>query len=65
MNIIAALVAGLVGTAVISLIMAVAPRMGMPRMAIWEMLGSMFNPQGNNALGWVAHFMMGVVFAIV
>lgn len=65
MNIVAAVIAGLVGTAVISLIMAVGPRMGMPRMAIWEMLGSMFNPQGNSALGWVIHFMMGAIFAIV
>jgi hypothetical protein len=37
--------------------------MGMPKMAIWEMLGSMFDKDGNNTLGWVAHFMMGVIFA--
>lgn len=65
MNVIAAAIAGLVGTAVISIIMAVAPRMGMPKMAIWEMLGSMFNPHGSVALGWAVHFMMGVIFAIV
>lgn len=65
MNVVAAVLAGIVGTAVISVIMALAPRMGMPKMAIWEMLGSMFNPQGNTALGWAVHFMMGIVFAIV
>ncbi len=65
MNIIGAIVAGVVGTIVISMIMAMAPRMGMPKMAIWEMLGSMFNKDGNNALGWVIHFMMGVIFAII
>lgn len=65
MNIIGAIVAGLVGTVVISMLMAMAPRMGMPKMAIWEMLGSMFNKDGNNALGWVVHFMMGVIFAIL
>lgn len=65
MHIVAGVFAGVVGTAAFSMVMALAPRMGMPKMAIWEMLGSMFNPQGNIALGWAAHFMMGVIFAIV
>ena len=65
MNIVAAIVAGLVGTAAMSLLMVMGPRMGMPRMAIWEMLGSMFDSHGNNTLGWIAHFMMGAVFALV
>ena len=65
MNIVGAIVAGVAGTAVLSMVMALGPRMGMPRMAIWEMLGSMFDKQGNNALGWVLHFMMGIVFAII
>jgi riboflavin transporter FmnP len=65
MNIIGAIVAGLAGTIVISLLMAMGPRMGMPKMAIWEMLGTMFSPQGNVGLGWVMHFMMGVIFAII
>ena len=64
MNIAAAIVAGLVGTAAMSLVMVMGPRMGLPKMAIWEMLGSMFDSQGNNALGWIAHFMMGAVFAL-
>ncbi|HKZ85226.1 MAG TPA: DUF6789 family protein [Anaerolineae bacterium] len=65
MNIVGAVVAGIVGTAVISIVMAMAPRMGMPKMAIWEMLGSMFSKDGNNTLGWVLHFMMGAIFAII
>jgi hypothetical protein len=65
MNIIGAIVAGLAGTVVISMLMAMAPRMGMPKMAIWEMLGTMFSKEGNLALGWIMHFMMGVVFAII
>ncbi len=65
MNIIGAIVAGVVGTVVISMIMAMAPMMGMPKMAIWEMLRSMFNKEGNLALGWIIHFMMGVIFAII
>jgi hypothetical protein len=65
MNIVVAIVAGLVGTAVISLLMAMGSIMGMPKMAIWEMLGTMFDPQGNTALGWVMHSMTGTVFAVV
>jgi uncharacterized membrane protein YagU involved in acid resistance len=65
MNVLAAIVAGVAGTAVFSAIAAAAPSMGMARMAIWEILGSMFNKEGNKALGWVAHFMMGAIFAIV
>lgn len=65
MNIIGAIVAGVVGTIVMSMIMLMAPKMGMPKMAIWEMLGSMFSKDGNNVLGWAMHFMMGVIFAII
>ncbi len=65
MNIIGAIVAGLVGTIVISTVMMMAPKMGMPKMAIWEMLGAMFSPEGNVALGWAMHLMMGVIFGIV
>ncbi len=65
MNIIGAIVAGVVGTIVLSMIMLMAPMMGMPKMAIWEMLGSMFSKDGNNVLGWAMHFMMGVIFAII
>lgn len=65
MNIIGAIVAGLVGTIVISMVMMMAPKMGMPKMAIWEMLGAMFSPDGNVALGWAMHLMMGVVFGLV
>ena len=65
MNVVAAVVAGVVGTAAISLLMAMGPKMGLPKMAIWEMLGSMFDPKGNRTLGWGMHLMMGVVFALV
>src|SRR4030065_423777 len=65
MNVIGAVVAGLIGTAVFSTVMWLGPRMGMPRMAIWELLGSMFAKDGNRAFGWIAHFMMGTIFAII
>ena len=65
MNIIGAIVAGLVGTIAISMVMMMAPRMGMPKMAIWEMLGAMFSAEGNVALGWMMHLMMGVIFGLI
>lgn len=67
MDWIAAIIAGLVGTAAMTMLMAVAPMMGMPKMDIIGMLGSMFsaNKGTATALGTIMHFMMGVVFAII
>ncbi len=65
MNIGGAIVAGVIGTFAMSLLMLVGPRMGMPKMAIWEMLGSMMDADGNNSLGWILHFMMGSIFALI
>ncbi len=65
MNVIGAIVAGLVGTVAMSMAIAMAPSMGMPKMDIVGMLGSMFSKEGNTALGWVLHLMMGIVFAII
>lgn len=57
-NLVADVVAGVVGTAVITAVMMMAPLMGMPKMDIPALLGS-------KALGMVMHFMMGVVFAVI
>jgi len=65
MNIVSAIVAGLAGTVVMSMLMAMAPAMGMPKMDIVGMLGSMFSKDGNPMLGWMMHLMMGIVFGIV
>jgi hypothetical protein len=52
---------GLIATAAMTLLMMVAPMMGMPKMPIGEMLaGFMGIPV---AFGWIAHFMIGVVLA--
>jgi uncharacterized membrane protein YagU involved in acid resistance len=53
--------AGLVGTAAMTALMLMSPLMGLPPMDIGRMLGSMMG--GNIALGWVSHFMIGVVLA--
>jgi len=64
MNLIAAIISGLAGTLAMSMLMAAAPKMGLPKMDIVGMLSSMFG-KPNRTLGWVLHFMMGSVFAII
>ncbi len=57
-----AVIAGVVGTAVMTAISVyVAPMMGMPKMNPAEMLAGQMG--GNLMLGWAAHFMVGVVLA--
>lgn len=64
MNVFGAIIAGLAGTAALTMVMSMAPKMGMPEMDIVGMLGSMFG-KSNRTLGMVIHFMMGIVFALV
>jgi len=64
MNILGAIVAGLVATVVFTVVMVMAPRMGMPKMDIVAMLGTMFGRE-NRLLGWMMHAMMGVVFGLI
>jgi hypothetical protein len=64
MNVLATIFAGLFGTVAISMVMAMAPRMGMPNMDIVDMLSTMFG-KSNRTLGWMLHFMMGIIFASI
>jgi hypothetical protein len=58
-----ALFAGVLGTAVMTALTFMAPRMGMPEMNIPKMLaGTMGLPI---SAGWLAHFMIGVVLALI
>lgn len=61
------IVAGLVGTAVITALMYAGPMMGMPKMDIAQIQGSMVLPMGTTAfaVGMVTHFMMGIVFTAI
>ena len=63
----AAVVAGLIGTAVMTVVMVMAPKMGMPKMDVMGVLGSMFSADAGTArwMGFVAHFVMGIVFALI
>ena len=65
MDVIGAIIAGMAGTVVMSIILLLAPRMGMPEMDIVGMLGTMFNKEGSPALGWIMHFMLGIIFALI
>ena len=57
-----AVLAGLAGAVAMTALMLMAPMMGMPPMNIGAMLGSVMG--GNVALGWMAHFVIGVVLAL-
>jgi len=58
-----AIAAGLVGTAAMTMLMLGAPLMGMPKMAIGEMLGSFLHI--GSAAGWAMHVMIGLVLALI
>ncbi len=64
MNLLNAVIAGLVSTVVFTTVLMMAPKMGMPKMDIVGLLGSMFG-RPNQALGWMMHLMMGVIFALI
>lgn len=54
---------GLVGTAAMTALMRMAPAMGFPPMNVGAMLGSVMG--GSLFLGWMAHFVIGTVLAIL
>jgi len=55
------ILAGIIGTAVMSFIMTVAPMMGIPEMNPPAMLAGMMGMP--IAVGWLIHFVIGIVFA--
>ena len=57
----------LAGTIAMTILMYLAPLMGMPKLDIIAMLGTMFtsNNTVSTIIGVMAHFMMGVVFAFI
>jgi uncharacterized membrane protein YagU involved in acid resistance len=58
-----AIAGGLAGTAAMTMLMLAAPMMGLPKMAIGEMLGSVMHI--GTAAGWAMHGVIGVVLAVV
>jgi hypothetical protein len=58
-----AVVAGLLGTLVMTMVMLMGPMMGIPPMPIGKMLADFMGiPE---AFGWIAHFMIGTVLALI
>lgn len=55
------ILAGIIGTAVMTAVMMVAPMMGMPKMSPPEMLAGMLGLPV--FAGWLMHFMIGILFA--
>ena len=60
-----AIVAGVIGTLVMSLALAGTPRMGMPEIDLVGLLGTMLDPRGNRGQGWMLHLLFGIVFAFL
>jgi uncharacterized membrane protein YagU involved in acid resistance len=57
-----AVVGGITGTAAMTALMLMAPKMGLPPMNVGEMLGSVMG--GSAVLGWMGHFVIGTVLAL-
>jgi hypothetical protein len=57
------IIAGIIGTAIMTLVMMIAPMMGMPKMSPPEMLSGMLCVPV--FIGWVMHFMIGIMFAFI
>ena len=55
------IIGGIVATLAMTMLMLVAPMMGMPKMNTGEMLGGMMG--GSVILGWMMHFVIGIIFA--
>ena len=56
------LIAGVVATAIMSLVMYLAPFMGLPEMNAAEMLSGMTGLP--IVFGWAMHFMIGIIFTL-
>lgn len=57
-----AAVAGVIGTLAMTALLIGAPMMGLPRMDVGAMLGSVMG--GSIVIGWMAHFVIGIVLTL-
>jgi uncharacterized membrane protein YagU involved in acid resistance len=57
------ILAGVIATAVMTGMMFMAPMMGLPKMNIPQILSGMLGV--SILIGWMMHFMIGIIFAIV
>ncbi|MBI5060578.1 hypothetical protein HZB60_12465 [candidate division KSB1 bacterium] len=61
-NLTSAIIAGLLATAAMTMLLIIAPMMGMPKMDIGGMLAMFMGVPVT--VGWIAHFMIGTALAI-
>jgi uncharacterized membrane protein YagU involved in acid resistance len=61
MNPVRVILAGVAGTAVMTMLMLTAPMMGMPKMPVGEMLGTFLKI--GTTLGWAMHGVIGLTLA--
>lgn len=57
------ILAGIVATAVMALVMMMAPYIGLPKMNVAEMLSNMIHTP--LTIGWLLHFVIGIFFAFI
>ena len=55
--------AGITATAAMSILIAISPLLGLPRLAVWEKIASVLKT--NIAVGWLIHFGIGIAFAFI
>jgi len=58
-----AAIAGVIGTLAMTALLIAAPMMELPPMNVGAMLGSVMG--GSLVIGWMAHFVIGIVLALV
>lgn len=56
------ILAGIIGTVIMTVVMMFAPMMGMPKMSPTAMLSGMMGMP--IFVGWIMHFMIGIIFAL-
>lgn len=55
--------AGIIGTAIITLVMMITPILGFPKMSPPKMLSGMLHVP--LLVGWIMHFITGIIFAFL
>lgn len=67
MNLLGILLWGFVGTVILTTMMAASQGLGLSRMSVPFLLGTMFTPNRDRAMfvGWLVHMMNGWLFALV
>lgn len=58
-----AILSGFIATIVMTMVIFLAPMMGLPKMNIPQMLAGMLGV--SVVIGWIMHFMIGLIFAFV